>query len=215
MSDEAWRKRRGAQLRLVPRTRGCRSLRRARAIARVALRRANVSDRPSAHTRLRLTLPFARGWADLNLCCVKITSHRLGLCAALSTSLLSVACSYDPADEELTDAGHPPEQSVDASSTPNQPSSDAAQGDAMAEAGTPQDGGKPKAACQLLPASEVAAILGVGQQATDLVGGMQCQYSSLDPERKDVRALLEVVSNGRAIYAANLQMYAEAGRTSP
>lgn len=172
-----------------------------------------VRETPPARTTLRLTALFAPRPAALNLCCVNSTSSRLGLYLALSTSLLGVACSDEPAGEEQGDAGRPPEQSLDAGSI--QPSSDAAHGDAGGqEAGAPQDAGKPKAACQLLPASEVAAILGVGQQATDLVGGMQCQYSSLDPQRKDVRALLEVVTNGRAIYAANLQMYAEAGRTA-
>lgn len=158
-------------------------------------------------------MQFARRPAALTLRCVKTTSTRLGLHVALSTSLLSFACGDEPDEAAAVDSGQLPEQREDAGSIPNQPSPDAAQADASAEGGAPQDAGKPKAACQLLPASEVAAILGVGQQATDLVGGMQCQYSSLDPERKDVRALLEVVTNGRAIYAANLQMYAEAGRT--
>jgi hypothetical protein len=91
--------------------------------------------------------------------------------------------------------------------------------DAGSEAGpTPEAGGppstmKPKAACQLLPAAEVAAILGVAQMATDGLSGAQCGYRSLDPDKKNVRGLLEVVTNGRAIYAANLTMYAERGMT--
>lgn len=72
----------------------------------------------------------------------------------------------------------------------------------------------PKPACELLPAAEVAAALGTAMKSVELVGGQQCQYSALDPQRPDVRALLEVVDEGRAIYTANLQNYAERGRSA-
>ena len=130
------------------------------------------------------------------------TPQRMAL--PFAASLLLSACGDDgpPNTGNEPDASQPAGQ-ADASGPDAGSNTDAAVivGDA-----------KPKPACQLLSAEEVAAILGTPQRATELVAGMQCQYSSLDPERKDVRGLLEVVTNGRAIYAANLQMFAEAGK---
>jgi len=135
------------------------------------------------------------------------------LALAMSVGLLASACGDDgaSADENEPDA----DQQKDAGTIARDAGrSDAGSTDAgSADAGSSADAGKPKAACQLLPASEVSAILGVPQKATDNLNGMQCVYASLDPEKKDVRALLEVVTNGRAIYAANQTMYRERGQT--
>jgi hypothetical protein len=125
--------------------------------------------------------------------------HLFGLAVYLTSGLFCSACGSDdnPSTEQNQDAGVSTDTERDASS-----------GDAGSapDVGTTADAGKPKAACQLLPAAEVSAILGTPQQATDQLSGAQCQYASLDPEKKNVRALLEVVTNGRAIYAANLPM---------
>lgn len=122
-----------------------------------------------------------------------------GVAVYLTSALICGACGSDdsPPAEQPKDAGVSTDTERDASS-----------GDAgsVSDSGSPSDAGKPKAACQLLPAAEVAAILGTPQMATEQLSGAQCQYASLDPEKKNVRALLEVVTNGRAIYAANLPM---------
>ena len=130
---------------------------------------------------------------------------------SLSAAILVSACGDDGALRE--DTASP----VDA----GKPTSDAS-GDkpdaARADAATSRDGGtgdaaQPKAACTLLPAAEVAAVLGTPQSAKDDLHGRHCVYASLDPDKKDVRGLLEVVTDGRAIYQGNLQMYADANVT--
>lgn len=126
----------------------------------------------------------------------------------LAAALLSASCGDD--------GGHDGAHDLDAGQVAAEAGLDAgtdAEPGSAADTSTAPNAMKPKPACQLLPAAEVAAILGTAQKATDGLSGAQCAYSSLDPEKKNVRALLEVVTNGRAIYAANLTMYAEAGMT--